>query len=272
MPGKFVRTDTVLDKILSHKVDEVAARQITLPLAELQARIEQVPPPRDMLAALRRDTVALIAEVKHASPSRGVLIDPFDPVALGATYADNGAAAISVLTDERFFQGALDYLTAVRAAVNIPVLRKDFVIDPYQVYEGRAAGADAILLIVVALGDAQLTDLHALAVDLGMAALVEVHTEAELDRALRINPALVGINNRDLRTFDVSLETAARLAQSVPDNVLLVAESGIFTGADVQQMGAVGAHAVLVGEALVKADDIGARVHELATQPRGAHL
>jgi indole-3-glycerol phosphate synthase len=156
-----------------------------------------------MRAAVRRETVALIAEVKHASPSKGVLMADFDPVRLGTTYADNGAAAISVLTDEQFFQGHLDYLTAVKHAVDVPVLRKDFVIDPYQVYEGRAAGADAILLIVAALDDTCLADLHALITGLGMAALVEVHNEAELERALKIDPALIGVNNRDLKTFEV---------------------------------------------------------------------
>lgn len=268
MPGKFVRTQTVLDKILDHKVKEIAACKAQITLVDVQAQADDAPPPRDMLAALRRETVALIAEVKHASPSRGVLIDAFDPVALGTTYAQNGAAAISVLTDEKFFQGGLAYMTAVREAVDIPVLRKDFVIDPYQVYEGRAAGADAILLIVAALNDVQLAGLHTLITSLGMAALVEVHNERELDRALRLEPALIGINNRDLHTFDVSLDTTAQLARYIPDSITLVAESGIFTADDVAQMGHIGAHAVLVGEALVKAPDIGDKVRELAGQKR----
>ncbi len=161
-------------------------------------------------------TVALIAEVKHASPSKGVLIENFDPVALGTTYAANGAAAISVLTDQQFFGGSLAYLTQVRAAVDIPVLRKDFIIDPYQVYEARAANADAVLLIVAALADAQLADLHALVAELGMAALVEVHNEAELERALQINPRLIGVNNRDLKTFHEDLGTTGRIAALIP--------------------------------------------------------
>lgn len=264
--SRFVRTDTVLDKILAHKVDEVAACKARVPLDAMRARARDTAPARDMRAALRRDTVALIAEVKHASPSRGVLVDPFEPVALGALYAANGAAAISVLTDERFFQGSLDDLAAVRAAVEVPVLRKDFVIDAYQVFEARAAGADAILLIVAALDDEQLAALHALASGLGMAALVEVHNAHELARAVALGAPLIGINNRDLRTFDVSLDTSAQLAQHVPADVTLVAESGIFTGADVARMGAAGARAVLVGEALVTAPDTAAAVRELASQ------
>lgn len=268
MAGKFVRTQTVLDRILDHKVAEIAACKARIALAAMQARASDAPPPRDMLAALRRDTVALIAEVKRASPSRGVLIDPFDPVALGTLYAQNGAAAISVLTDAQFFQGDLAHLRAVRGAVAVPVLRKDFVIDPYQVYEARAAGADAVLLIVAALDDAQLGDLHALITALGMAALIEVHNERELERALAIDPALLGINNRDLHTFTVSLGTTAQLVPMVSAETLLVAESGIFTGADVAQMGRAGAHAVLVGEALVTAPDTAAKVRELAGQKR----
>jgi indole-3-glycerol phosphate synthase len=260
----FVRTRTVLDKILDHKVEELAARKASVSAETLKSRASNAPLPRDMLAAVRRDTAALIAEVKHASPSKGVLIENFDPVMLGLTYAANGAAAISVLTDAHFFQGHLDHLTAVRNAVGIPVLRKDFVIDPYQVYEGRAAGADAILLIVAALDDSRLADLHALITDLGMTALVEVHNESELERALRVEPALIGVNNRDLKTFDVDLDTTARLAKHIPESVTLVAESGIFTAEDVGKMGRVGARAVLVGESLVKSGDIAAKVRELS--------
>jgi indole-3-glycerol phosphate synthase len=271
MARKFVRTQTVLDTILDRKVEDIAARKGSVPLSDLYAAAGSAPPPRDMRAALRRDTVALIAEVKHASPSRGILIEDFDPVALGTTYAGHGAAAISVLTDEPFFLGSLDDLAAVRKAVSVPVLRKDFVIDPYQVHEGRAAGADAILLIVAALGDAQLADLHAQIAVLGMSALVEIHDEGELERALRLAPPLIGINNRDLRTFSVDLGTTARLAPRVPENVTLVAESGIFTGADVRDMGRLGVHAVLVGEALARAQDTAAKVRELSSQPREVH-
>ncbi|NDJ78277.1 MAG: indole-3-glycerol phosphate synthase TrpC [Chloroflexi bacterium] len=265
---RFTRTDTVLDRILEHKVDEITACKARVSQAELASRLDSAPPPRDMLSALRRNTVALIAEVKRASPSKGVLVEDFDPLALGTTYAANGAAAISVLTDECFFQGHLDYLTQVRAAVKVPVLRKEFVIDPYQVIEGRVAGADAVLLIMAALDDAQLADLHAAITDLGMVPLVEVHNAAELDRALRLEPKLLGVNNRDLKTFNVDLATTQRLASQVPAGVTLVAESGIRHGADVQQMGAMGAHAVLVGETLVKANDVAAMVRELSCQPR----
>ncbi|MBN1680766.1 MAG: indole-3-glycerol phosphate synthase TrpC [Anaerolineae bacterium] len=267
MNKQYVSTGTVLDNILAHKVDEIAAQKAQIPLSRMRDAVKAAAPPRDMIAALRRDTVALIAEIKHASPSRGVLIENFDPVVLGTTYAEHGAAAISVLTDEAFFQGHLDYLRTVRSAVTIPVLRKDFIIDPYQVVEARAAGADAVLLIVAALDNAQLADLYALVVELGMAALVEVHNEHELTRALRITPALLGINNRDLKTFDVSLGTTERLARQVPDGITLVAESGIFTQAHVQQMGRAGANAILVGEALVRAPDTGAAVRTLSSQP-----
>ncbi|MEW6578590.1 MAG: indole-3-glycerol phosphate synthase TrpC [Chloroflexota bacterium] len=268
MASDFVRTQTVLDNILAHKVEEIAARKASASAATVIAAAREAPPPRDMLAAVRRETVALIAEIKRASPSRGILLADFDPLALATTYAVNGAAAISVLTDAPFFGGDLSHLATVRAAVPVPVLRKDFVLDPYQVYEARAAGADAVLLIVAALDDARLADLHALIVELGMAALVEVHDETELERALALGAPLIGVNNRDLRTFTVDLGTTARLARLVPPDVTLVAESGIFSAADVQRMGRAGAHAVLVGEALVTAPDVAARVRELSSQPR----
>ncbi|MEO0565682.1 MAG: indole-3-glycerol phosphate synthase TrpC, partial [Chloroflexota bacterium] len=190
------------------------------------------------------------------------------PVHLARTYAANGAAMLSVLTDEQFFKGHLDYLREIRAAVKIPLLRKEFVVDTYQVYEARAAGADAVLLIVAALDDAQLADLHALIIQLGMTPLVEVHNEAELERALKLNPMLIGVNNRDLKTFDVDLETTGRLAQLVPDNVTLVAESGMKSTVDVHHMGTLGAHAVLIGEGLVTAPDIGAAVRSFSSQER----
>lgn len=264
----FVRTDTILDKILANTVKEIKVRRAITSLVDVIDAAREAPPPRDMLAALRRDTVALIAEVKHASPSKGVLVDPFDPLALGTTYAQNGAAAISVLTDRQFFKGSLDYLITIREAVPVPVLRKDFIIDPYQVYEGRAAGADAILLIAAALEDAQLADLYALTSELGMTALVEVHNEAELDRALQIEPQLVGINNRDLKTFNVDLDTTAQIARLMPDRVTLVAESGVHSAADVRRMGELGAHAVLVGEALVKSKDVAVTVRAFGSQPK----
>ncbi len=265
MTVSFVRTQTVLDQILERKVEHITTCKQRVPLASMIHAARSALPPRDFTAALRRDRVALIAEVKHASPSKGVLIEPFDPVGLAETYMLNGAAAVSVLTDEPFFMGSLAHLMSIRSKVELPLLRKDFVLDSYQVYEGRAAGADAILLIVAALNDTQLTDLHCLIEGLGMAALVEVHNEAELERALRLKPSLIGVNNRDLKTFEVDMNTAARLAKIVPPDTILVAESGIHSGSDVLQM--AGARAVLVGEALVKADNIGALVRELSSQP-----
>ncbi|MBI1258113.1 MAG: indole-3-glycerol phosphate synthase TrpC [Chloroflexi bacterium] len=261
----FVKTDTILDQILAQKELEIGFN-----LAEIARLAREAEPPRLFAAALRRDTVALIAEVKHASPSKGVLIENFDPVGLATTYALNGAAAISVLTDEKFFMGSLFDLKAVRAAVSVPVLRKDFIIDPYQVYEARAAGADATLLIVAALEDTQLADLHALVTELGMAALVEVHNEAELERALKIGATLIGVNNRDLKTFREDLGTTGRVAQRLPENVTLVAESAIRGVADVRKMAELGAHAVLVGEGLVKAANIAEQVRLFSSQAREA--
>jgi indole-3-glycerol phosphate synthase len=266
--SKFVPTDSILDKILSHKVTEIKDRMDGTPLDTLQTMARRVSKPLDFAGALRRDDdrVALIAEVKKASPSKGVLLDDFAPVDIARTYAENGASAVSVLTDETFFQGHLSYLEQINEHTEIPTLRKDFIIDPYQVYEARIARADAVLLIVAALTDAQLRELHALIEDLKMSALVEVHNEDELQRALTIGATLIGINNRDLKTFEVNLETTQRLAQQVPQDVTLVAESGIKSAADVRQMGASGAHAVLVGESLVTADDIAAATRELSLQ------
>lgn len=264
----LTHTATVLEKILANTRLEVAARQSAVPLAAIMHSAAAARAPRNFLAALSLDSVALIAEIKHASPSRGVLIDPFDPLALAQTYAANGAAAISILTDERFFQGHLEHLRAVRQVSPLPILRKDFMIDAYQIYESRAAGADAILLIVAALEDAQLQALHALAGSLGMAAVVEVHNAGELERTLGINPTAIGINNRDLKTFQVSTATTIQLAARIPAGVVIVAESGILHAADVRRMGAAGAHAVLVGEGLLQAPDIAARVREFSSQPR----
>jgi indole-3-glycerol phosphate synthase len=271
----FVKTDTVLDRILAAKQ---AALQESYRSIQSEPQIweqlihtaQTAPLPRDFVGRLHKaDQVALIAEVKHASPSKGILIDPFDPVGLGMTYAQNGAAAISVLTDEPFFMGHLEHMRHVREAVNVPVLRKDFIIDAYQVYEGRKAGADAMLLIVMALEDSQLAELHKVIQELGMAALVEVHNEAELERALKVGATLIGVNNRDLKTFHEDLETTARVARLIPSGVTLVAESAIRSTDDVRRMGELGAHAVLVGEGLVKADNIASKVREFSSQPRG---
>ena len=258
----------ILDAIVRDKRDEVARRRQETPRATLERACAALPPTRDFETALRPAPggVALIAEVEKASPSRGVLVPdrPWDPVGLARTYADNGAAAISVLTDEKYFQGHLDYLDMIRAAVRVPLLRKDFTIDEYQLWESRAAGADAILLIVAILEPALLRDLLAAAKGLGLGALVETHTAAELDVALGAGATVVGINNRDLRTFETRLETTLGLLPAIPPGVTVVSESGFATPADVRRVVSAGAHAVLVGEGLVKAKDIGAAVRELA--------
>ena len=258
---------TILREILDRKREEVARRRREVPLARLRAEAAQAPPPRDFVAALSGPNLALIAEVKRASPSKGLLRADFDPVDLARRYEANGAAAISVLTDGPFFGGSLEHLRAVRRRVRLPLLRKDFILDPYQVYEARAAGADALLLIVAALDDATLQALYRLTRRLGMAALVEVHDEAELARALRIGPRLIGVNNRDLRTFRVDLGTTARLRPQVPRGVLLVAESGIRGRSDAEGLAAAGADAILVGEALVRAADPGRKAREFTTPP-----
>ncbi len=262
--------ETILTRILAHKRIEVARQQVKVPLAQIQRRAEKVPPPRDFAVALRRGaSVALIAEIKKASPSRGVLLHDFNHLELARTYMDNGAAALSVLTDVRFFQGSLKYLEGIRALPDqtAPLLRKDFVLEPYQLYEARAYGADAVLLIVAALADEALHILLELTQALGMTALVEVHTDEELTRALAAGAQVVGVNNRDLHTFTTSLETTERLAELLPTDKsrpLLVSESGIHRAADVQRLRACGVAAVLVGEALVAADDTAALVRELA--------
>jgi len=257
-----------LTRILSHKRGEVARQRTLVPLPGLLEQVTVAPAPRSLTGALRRTpATALIAEIKKASPSRGLLSASFDHMALAATYSSAGAAALSVLTDEHFFQGSLSYLAAIRQLPAAPpVLRKDFILDPYQVYEARAYGADALLLIVAALDDAALADLLALTYHLGMEALVEVHNEAELARALAVGAPLVGVNNRDLHSFQLSLATTERLARQLPvgpSRPVLVSESGIFTPADVATVRAYGADAVLVGEALVTAADIGAQVRAL---------
>lgn len=256
---------TILDDILAHKRVEVAGRKQTLPLEEVQAQAASAPLPRDLVAALRGapSRPALIAEIKRASPSRGLLRPDLDPVHLAYVYQENGAAAISVLTDERFFQGSLDDLRAVRQEVDLPILRKDFVFDPYQVYEARAAGAAAVLLIAAMLSNEELRTLHDLINAQGMTPLIEVHNEAELQRALWLKPRLVGINNRDLRTFKVDIETTARLRPLIPGGVTLVAESGIHTPADVARLAELGVDAMLVGESLVTAEDSAGKVREL---------
>jgi indole-3-glycerol phosphate synthase len=263
-----MRAKTVLDEIVAWKRVEVEQLKRERPLDEVRAHAAQAPPPRDFVAALRAPGLALIAEIKRASPSKGPLRPDLDPLDLARSYEANGAAAISVLTDFRYFQGTIDDLRAVRGAVSLPVLRKEFIVDPYQVHEARAAGADAVLLIAAALNDDELTALYALARELGMSALVEVHNHDELARALEVRPRIVGVNNRDLRTFAVDLATTARLRPHVPPGAVLVAESGVRGPADVARLREMGVDAVLVGESLVRAQDAGAKVRELVAAGR----
>lgn len=257
----------ILDRIVAVKREEVARAKAREPHAALLARAEARGDVRDFEGALRAKIAAggpaVIAEVKKASPSKGVLREHFDPAAIGASYARHGAACLSVLTDAQFFQGAPEDLDAARRASGLPVLRKDFIIDEYQVAEARAAGADCILLIVAALDPPRLRDLEAAAQSLGLAVLVEVHDAAELDTALRLETPLVGINNRDLRTFDVSLRTTLDLLPQVGTGRLVITESGILHPADVASMRAAGVHAFLVGEAFMRASDPGVELARL---------
>ncbi|HET6603442.1 MAG TPA: indole-3-glycerol phosphate synthase TrpC [Xanthomonadaceae bacterium] len=261
----------VLERILERKHQEVADRRRRVPLAALKGRQEEQAPRRGFAAALRARIAAggpaVIAEIKKASPSRGVIRSDFDPVAIARSYARHGATCLSVLTDVDFFQGSDRYLQQVRAAVPLPALRKDFIVDAYQVHEARALGADCILLIVAALDDARLGDFHALAADLGMDALVEVHDRAELDLALSIDAALLGVNNRNLRTFQTDLETTLGLRGGIGADRLLVTESGIHTRADVARLRAADVHAFLVGEAFMRAPDPGAELARLFDPP-----
>jgi indole-3-glycerol phosphate synthase len=264
----------VLERIVAHKREELAVRIRQVPPAEMRRRAAAAPPARPFHGALRPEaapggagaaapSVRLIAEVKGSSPSAGTIRADFDPAAIARRYEAAGAAAVSVLTDGRFFNGADEHLVRVRAAVGLPVLRKDFTLEPYQVYEARALGADAVLLIAAILDRGALTALAALAADLGMAALAEVHTEAEVATALGAGARLIGINNRDLDTLETSLDVTRRLRPLLPHAVTVVAESGIEARRDVEEMARLGVHAVLVGTALMRSADPGARAREL---------
>lgn len=259
----------ILGRILGVKAEEVAAAKARAPLAALRAQAERAPPVRDFVGALRARTAAgdpaVIAEIKRASPSKGLLRDPFEPPAIAASYAAHGAACLSVLTDRQFFQGAPEYLQAARAACELPVLRKDFLVEPYQVYESRAMGADCILLIAAALPTAALRELEHLALSLGLAVLVEVHDAVELQAALELaTPTpLIGVNNRDLRTFETRLDTTLELAARVTGDRIVVTESGILEPADVARMRAAGIEAFLVGEAFMRASDPGEALRRL---------
>ena len=257
----------ILDKILATKAEEIAAARRARSFADVDRAARNAPPPRDFEGALRAKIgaghSAVIAEIKKASPSRGVLRADFDPPAIARSYEAGGAACLSVLTDREYFQGAPAFLAAARSACALPALRKDFIIDDYQIAEARALGADAILLIVSALDDARLGALAACARDYGMAVLVEVHDGGELDRALRLTTPLIGINNRNLRSFEVSLETTFALLPRIPAGRLVITESGIRAPADVAAMRARGVHAFLVGEAFIRAPDPGSALANL---------
>jgi indole-3-glycerol phosphate synthase len=255
---------TILDKIISTKREEVAAAKAARPLQELRQAVEAASPARDFLGVIAAPgPIKLIAEVKQASPSKGLIRADFEPVSIARTYASHGASCVSVLTDETYFRGHLDFLRAVRLAVEIPALRKDFVIDEYQVWEARAAGADAVLLIAECLDDHQLRELHDLVVQLGMTPLVELHEAENLPRVLAAGARLVGVNNRDLKTFKVDLEHTIRLRSQIPADRFVVGESGIRTHEELSRLEAAGVNAVLVGESLMARPDIGAAVDQL---------
>jgi indole-3-glycerol phosphate synthase len=262
----------ILQRIVEVKRAEIAAARPRRSAADLQELARAQSAPRGFAAAMRakaaRGDAAVIAEIKKASPSKGVLRERFEPAAIAASYAKHGAACLSVLTDVQFFQGHEDYLKAARAACALPVIRKDFLIDPYQVLEARAMGADCVLLIAACLADGQMAELEAAAREQGMDVLVEVHDGAELDRALRLETPLLGINNRNLRSFEVTLDTTLGLMGRVPADRLLVTESGILGAADVAKMRAAGVHAFLVGEAFMRAPDPGVALAALFGSPR----
>jgi indole-3-glycerol phosphate synthase len=263
-------TDTpdILKKIVAHKQEEVARARAAASISELKARIgdlEDVPRgfERHLREAAASDWTAIIAEVKKGSPSRGLIRQDFDPLEIAEIYQNNGATCLSVLTDEQFFMGHLRFLALIRETVSLPLLRKDFICDPYQIFEARAAGADAILLIAAMLDLNQLSEFHAIAGEIHLDVLLEVHDEAEMETALQTDCTLIGVNNRNLRTFEIDIATTGRLASMMPAGRLLVAESGINSRADIQRLQADGAKAFLIGESLMREADIGAKLQEM---------
>lgn len=253
----------ILDEICDYKKEFVASSKNRAPLNAIMEQLEALEAPRNFRDALRQDGIQLIAEVKKASPSKGVMLEDIDPIGLARLYEQHGAAAVSVLTDEKYFQGSLDDFIDVRRSVDIPCIRKEFIVDAYQIYESRLAQADAILLIVRILSDEQLREYREIAESLGMAALVETHDQEEIERALAAGARIVGINNRDLATFDTDYKRTLELKRYVPGGTVLVSESGIHTRDQVQRLEDGGVDAMLIGEAFVTSDDISAKVREL---------
>ena len=256
----------ILDSIVADSRLELEQRKRSVPLEKLREMAQAQSPPLDFASALQGDKLRLIAEVKKASPSKGVICSDFDPVEMARLFADNGASAISVLTETKYFQGSLDYLKDIRKVLGdrqVPLLRKDFLYDPYQIYESRAYGADSLLLIVAMLSPEKLAELLTLSHDLRMSCLVEVHNEAELEVALKSEAKIIGINNRDLKTFTVDLDTTERLRPLIPPDRIVVSESGIKGRRDIEKLGQLGVDAVLIGESLISATDIAARMKEL---------
>jgi indole-3-glycerol phosphate synthase len=259
----------ILDRIVAAKHQEVASLKKTTPLDELQKRVRDLPPARDFAGAISGTSCAIIAEVKRSSPSKGRIREQFDPVYIASLYEKHGAQAISVLTDEQFFEGKGEYLAEIKKTITLPLLRKDFIIDAYQFYETRALAGDAVLLITAILSGGQLQEYIEQAGLLGLTSLVEVHTGAELEKALAAGAEVIGINNRNLQTFTTDLATTLALAPLIPGNKIVVAESGINTRGDIERLFAAGVHCFLIGEALMRATDIGEKLDELFG--RGAH-
>ncbi len=253
----------ILDQILAVKREEVARLKKATPLAQLQGAVDEIPTTRDFRKAISNAPCAVIAEVKRSSPSKGRIRKDFDPLKIAAIYEEHGAQAVSVLTDKQFFEGKGAYLAAIKNAIALPLLRKDFIIDAYQIYESRILGADALLLIAAILEQGQLLEYIQLSEQLGLASLVEVHTKAELGKALAAGAEIIGINNRDLKTFSTDLKRTLELTPMIPKGTIAVAESGISTRKDIELLMAAGVNCFLIGEALMRADDIGRKLEEL---------